>query len=116
MLRIEQDYQGKSLAAYDQYVQRKREADADWTTGASRAWANYVEQSQSAAATAEGAMQSWLSSTEDALTQFVQTGKLSFSDLANSIIADLARDCGPPGGDGGRRLHDEWMAWHCDSQ
>lgn len=91
VLRIEQDYQGKSLAAYDQYVQRKREADADWTTGASRAWANYVEQSQSAAATAEGAMQSWLSSTEDALTQFVQTGKLSFSDLANSIIADLAR-------------------------
>ncbi|MYA88745.1 MAG: tape measure protein [Boseongicola sp. SB0662_bin_57] len=28
---------------------------------------------------------------EDALVSFVQTGKLSFSDLANSIIADIAR-------------------------
>ena len=28
---------------------------------------------------------------EDALVEFVQTGKLSFSDLANSIIADLIR-------------------------
>lgn len=28
---------------------------------------------------------------EDALVNFVRTGKLSFSDLANSIIADLAR-------------------------
>ncbi len=28
---------------------------------------------------------------EDALVEFVQTGKLSFTDLANTIIADLAR-------------------------
>ena len=91
VLSIEQDYQGKSLAAYDQYVQRKREADADWTTGATRAWANYVEQAQEAASLADQAISSWLSSTEDALVNFVQTGKLSFSDLASSIIADLAR-------------------------
>ena len=28
---------------------------------------------------------------EDALVKFVQTGKLNFRDLANSIIADLTR-------------------------
>lgn len=32
-----------------------------------------------------------LESMEDAFVQFAQTGKLSFSDMANSIIADLVR-------------------------
>ncbi|WP_197408063.1 tape measure protein [Lampropedia cohaerens] len=91
VLKIEQDYQGKSLAAYDEYIQRKREADTDWSTGAKRAWENYVEQSQNAASQADNAMSNWLQGTEDALVNFVQTGKLSFRDLANSIIADLAR-------------------------
>lgn len=33
----------------------------------------------------------WANSATDALTEFVMTGKLSFSDFANSIIRDLVR-------------------------
>lgn len=38
-----------------------------------------------------GAVESAFKGMEDALTEFVMTGKLSFTDLANSIISDLVR-------------------------
>lgn len=91
LLGIEQYFQAQSLSAYDKYIEQKRAADSDWSNGASRAWQNYVDQAQGAAATAESAISGWLQGAEDSLVNFVQTGKLNFSDFANSIIADLIR-------------------------
>ncbi len=91
VLRIEQDYQGKSLAAYDEYVLRKRSADEDWSNGASRAWANYVEQSRDAASQAQSLTEKAFQGMEDALVSFAMTGKADFKSLAESIIADLVR-------------------------
>ena len=70
---------------------RRLEASDDWRDGALRALREYSVASVNAAARAEEAVTSGLKSMEDALVQFVTTGKLEFSDLANSIIADLAR-------------------------
>lgn len=71
--------------------QRMAEAQGEWSNGAISAWVNYVDNARNVAGQVESAMSSAFTGAEDALVKFVQTGKLSFTDLANSIIADLAR-------------------------
>ncbi|KAB7767629.1 phage tail tape measure protein [Xanthomonas maliensis] len=85
-------------AATEQRVQviregyvRMADAQADWGRGASAAWANYRDQASNAAGAVESATTSALSSFEDMVVKATTNGKLSFSDMANSIIADFAR-------------------------
>lgn len=66
---------------------RQREA----IFGASEAVRKYQEEATNAAMQVEGAMTRAFQGMEDALVRFVTTGKLSFTDLANSIVADITR-------------------------
>ena len=59
--------------------------------GAKVALRTYIEDATNAAKQAERAVTGAFKSMEDALTQFVMTGKLDFNSLANSIISDLIR-------------------------
>ena len=59
--------------------------------GAEVALRTYIEDATNAAKQAERAVSGAFKSMEDALTQFVMTGKLDFNSLANSIIGDLIR-------------------------
>ena len=59
--------------------------------GAKSALRTYIEDATNAAKQAERAVTGAFKSMEDALTQFVTTGKLDFNSLANSIISDLIR-------------------------
>jgi len=59
--------------------------------GAKSALRTYIEEATNAAKQAERAVTGAFKSMEDALTQFVMTGKLDFNSLANSIISDLIR-------------------------
>ncbi len=59
--------------------------------GARSALRTYVEDATNAAKNAERAVTGAFRSMEDALTQFVTTGKMDFASLANSIISDLVR-------------------------
>ena len=66
-------------------------AQADWSNGARSAFQNYAEQAADVAGQSKSLFTNAFSNMEDGIIQFVKTGKLSFKDLADSIIADLIR-------------------------
>ena len=59
--------------------------------GVSEAFRKYSESAKNTGAQIENVMSRAFQGMEDALVNFVMTGKLNFKDLANSIIADIAR-------------------------
>jgi lambda family phage tail tape measure protein len=61
------------------------------TNGLSSAWNDYKTKAIDTAGQIKSSFENLTSGLEDAFVKFVQGGKLSFSDLANSILADLAR-------------------------
>lgn len=69
----------------------KLKVSRDWSDGARRALAEYADHATNSAQLAQDAISGWAKGSEDALVNFVTTGKMEFSDLANSIISDLAR-------------------------
>lgn len=78
--------------AYQQdYYKKTDEQQSDWMSGVSDAWVNYKDQAADAAGQAKELFTDALSGTEDAIVDFIKTGKLSFKDLADSIIEDLIR-------------------------
>ena len=66
-------------------------AEGDWLNGARGAWANYREQAANAAEQLGSVASSVFSGMEDAWAKFTETGKISFSDLTRSVLADLSR-------------------------
>ncbi|MDD1966943.1 phage tail tape measure protein [Pseudomonas putida] len=79
------------LAMQRQYYVDVDAAQADWTNGASAAYDDYLRSAKDVAGQTKNLFSNAFSGMEDALTTFVTTGKLSFGDLAKSILADLAR-------------------------
>jgi lambda family phage tail tape measure protein len=67
------------------------EAQRSFEFGWKKAFASYTDSATNAAKMGEQAFVSVTQNLEQALDQFVQTGKLSFSDLARSIISDLIK-------------------------
>ena len=85
-----QQAEAQKLAAV-QLVQKAYEKQHDAAFGASEAVRKYTEEAADNAAQIEGVLTNAFKGAEDALVNFVTTGKLDFKSLANSIIADLAR-------------------------
>ncbi|WP_418186729.1 tape measure protein [Aliarcobacter lanthieri] len=75
------------------YEQQKKIIDVnnDYAKGAIRALEDYADSASDTVSNVQNAVTSAMQGMEDALVKFVQTGKLNFKDLANSIVADLAR-------------------------
>ena len=59
--------------------------------GFNRAFENFKEKATDSFGAGQRAFQSMTGNMESALDKFVQTGKISFSELASSIIADLIK-------------------------
>ncbi|WP_099484425.1 phage tail tape measure protein [Stenotrophomonas maltophilia] len=68
-----------------------RQAEGSWLAGASAAWANYQQEASNAARQMGDVVGNAIGGFEDAWVKFTTTGKLSFSDLTKSVLADLAR-------------------------
>ncbi len=83
----QQDLRNTVVANYDDMTS----AQGSWTAGASSAWENYLESTRDVAGQTKSLFTNAFSSMEDAIVQFALTGKLSFSDFAKSILADMAR-------------------------
>lgn len=90
MLKIK-EAQDQALQDLQSYFDSIRQLQGDWTNGATRALSTYVDDVANVSAQVERLFTNTFSGLEDSLVNFVKTGKLSFSDLADSIIADIAR-------------------------
>ena len=82
-------------AVYQDMLREAREEDLRsskrWEDGIKRGLKSVIDESQDMASKAERGVTSMFKNMEDALVDFVQTGKLNFGDFANSIITDLIR-------------------------
>ncbi|WP_454863368.1 phage tail tape measure protein [Pseudomonas hormoni] len=83
----EDKYRATVVGNYD----KMSVAQSNWQSGATSAFANYLESANDAAGQTKSLLTNAFSSAEDALVQFVTTGKLSFADFAKSVLADMAR-------------------------
>jgi lambda family phage tail tape measure protein len=83
--------QAAEIAIYQAKYKKLDELQADWTNGATEALQNYYDESQNIAAQTEQVFSNAFKGIEDALVEFVTTGKLDFKSLVNSILADVAR-------------------------
>lgn len=70
---------------------RIQEANADWTNGFTKAIQNAADEGNNFADSVNRAVSGAFDSMGEALGTFVTTGKLNFSDLTRSILADLAK-------------------------
>ncbi|MBA0284470.1 phage tail tape measure protein [Stenotrophomonas maltophilia] len=71
--------------------QELQQAEGSWLAGAAGAWKNYQEQAGNAAQQMGGVVSNVFGGLEDAWARFTTTGKLNFSDMTRSILADLAK-------------------------
>jgi len=62
-----------------------------WEQGWKEAFGQYMDNATNAAAQAKQAFDNVTRGFEDAIVKFVQTGKLSFKDFANTVIAEMTR-------------------------
>ncbi len=84
-------FQAQALAEWDDYYAARLAAEADVNNGASEAFKNYISEATKTAALTEQLFTNAFQGMEDALVDFVTTGKLDFSKLATSIVADITR-------------------------
>lgn len=85
------EFQAKSIASFTSYYDRLIATQGNWALGAQEALRNYADESANVFSQVGDLVSRSFRGMEDALVNFVKTGKLDFKSLADSIIADLAR-------------------------
>lgn len=81
----------RSLDSYEDFYKKRMKQDEDWSIGAKNALNNYLESGRDISSQTEQAFSNAFKGMEDAMVNFVMTGKANFKDLAKSIITDLVR-------------------------
>lgn len=83
-LADEREYASVKLPSFDL-------AESDWVVGANEAMQNYLDNASTTAKLSQNVFSNAFQGMDDAFANFVTNGKLSFSDLAKSVIADIAK-------------------------
>ncbi len=91
MAAEEEGHRNKAIEAAEEEAERRLRASRHWQDGAIRGLKDYGEAATDAGQRAEDAVGDGAKRMEDALTGFVTSGKLEVSDLADHIIAEMAR-------------------------
>lgn len=91
LMRLAEVMKTNVADAIDADIKKQNELNASWEVGANTALEEYMKKVTNVADQTNKAMTGAFQGMEDALVNFVQTGKLDFSSLANSIIADMIR-------------------------
>ena len=89
--RVEAVYLERVSRAGEEAAERQRAAAERATTGFEAAYRSYTRDALDANDEIRRSTENAFRSMEDVFVQFVTTGKFSFSSLADSILADLAR-------------------------
>ena len=82
---------GQAYAQASEAADRAQAASREWQDGVTRGLRDYAAEATDAASQAEQVTTGAFRGMEDALVGFVQTGKLDFQSLIDSMIADLTR-------------------------
>lgn len=90
-LELIDEFKRKALSSYDDYYRQLQEKQGSFQAGAIEALRNYIDEARNVAKATDEAFSSAFRRMEDALVNFVSTGKLNFGDLVRSILADLLR-------------------------
>lgn len=88
--KLNQGYE-ESKAKLEETARLREQYNGNWVNGFTTALTSYQEMASNIAQQSADAFGNAFKGMEDALVNFATTGKLSFSDLARSIIADLIR-------------------------
>jgi lambda family phage tail tape measure protein len=86
-----QAYESRRLALESQATDQIKQLNADGFAGAEKAAADYAEEASNSFKQVGSTVSDLAKGMEDAFVTFVTTGKVSFSSLATSIIADIVR-------------------------
>ena len=84
-------HRDQQLAEEEEFQRQRVAAMLDWENGVRGAFEDYAEVAINQAGQVRDALTGAFSAAENALVEFVKTGKLEFTDLAESILSDLAR-------------------------
>jgi len=90
-LKLLQESEAQKLALVTEGARKRAEAEADWTNGLQRGFQTYLDELNNVSRSMESAVTGAFKGMEDALVNFVKTGKIDFRSLADSIITDLIR-------------------------
>jgi lambda family phage tail tape measure protein len=83
--------QQEALAMQRAYWDEWNRLQGDWRVGANEAMNNYLDEIADVARQVDQVFTNAFQGMEDALVDFVTTGKLNFKSLADSILADITR-------------------------
>lgn len=88
---IEREFLQKRVAAQREGWAQIDQAQADWSNGARGAFQDYMDSARDVAGQTRNLFSNAFGNMEDAVVNFVKTGKLSFKDFADQVVADLIR-------------------------
>lgn len=79
------------ISALERSYKEADAAQADWSSAAKKAWSDFKADSEGVAGTVSNGMKSAFDQATNAMTNFITTGKLSFTDLLNTAANTAAK-------------------------